>query len=177
MVNNIYTVAMGHDTSKSPRKRRYRLLLLMLRFLVAFIPILLAFGVSNLVTVFQYSGLFAFLVIFFFPTLLQLQSIRVCKRKFRDVHVHVQMVQNVSSTISDSEKQYGKDGDKDTANNTEVVLHSLLFTQARDESSLYMTPYSSRIFSHPIGVVVIGAIGLLLFFLSIASVIVQHYNP
>ena len=175
MVNNIYTVAMGHDTSKSPRKRRYWLLLLMLRFLVAFIPILLAFGVSNLVTVFQYSGLFAFLVIFFFPTLLQLQSIRVCKRKFRDVHVHIQMVQNVSST--DSEKQYGKDGDKDTANNTEVVLHSLLFTQAHDESSLYMTPYSSRIFSHPIGVVVIGAMGLLLFFLSIASVIVQHYNP
>ena len=69
-------------------------------------------------------------------------------------------------------KSNGKDGDKDTANNTVVVLHSLLFTQACDESSLYMTPYSSRIFSHPIGVVVIGAIGLLLFFLSIASVIV-----
>jgi len=177
MVNNIYTVVMGHDTSKSPRKRRYRLLLLMLRFLVAFIPILLAFGVSNLVTVFQYSGLFAFLVIFFFPTLLQLQSIRVCKRKFRDVHVHIQMVQNVSSTVSDSEKQYGKDGDKGTASSTAVVLYSLQFTQARDGSSLYMTPYSSRVFSHSIGVTIIGAIGLLLFFSSIASVIVQHYNP
>ena len=177
MVNNIYTVVMGHDTTKSPRKIRYRLLLLMLRFLVALIPILLAFGVSNLVTVYQYSGIFAFLVIFFFPTLLQLQSIRVCKRKFRDVHVHVQMVQNVSSTVSDSEKQYGKDGDKGTASSTAVVLHSLQFTQARDESSLYMTPYSSRVFSHSIGVTIIGAIGLLLFFSSIASVIVQHYNP
>ena len=175
MVNNIYTVVMGHDTSKSPRKIRYRLLLLMLRFLVALIPILLAFGVSNLVTVFQYSGLFAFLAIFFFPAVLQLQSIRVCKRKFRDVlHVHVQMVRNVSSTVSDSE--CGKDGDKGTGNSTEIVLHSLQFTQAHDESSLYMTPYSSRVFSHPIGVAMIGAIALLLFFLSIASVIVQHFN-
>ena len=174
MVNNIYTVVMGHDTSKSPRKIRYRLLVLMLRFLVALIPILLAFGVSNLVTVFQYSGLFAFLAIFFFPTVLQLQSIRLCKRKFRDVHVHIQMVRNISSTVSDS--KCGKDGDKGTGSSTEVVLHSLQFTQSRDESSLYMTPYSSRILSHPIGVAVIGAIALLLFFLSVSSVIVQHFN-
>ena len=175
MVNNIYTVVLGHDTSKSPRNIRYRLLLLMLRFLVALIPILLAFGISNLVTVAQFTGLFAFLVIFFFPTVLQLQSIRVCKRRFRDVHVHIQMVRNISSTFSDSE--CGKDGDKGTVNSSmEVVLHSLQFTQSRDESSLYMTPYSSRVFSRPIGVAMIGVIALLLFFLSIASVIVQHFN-
>ena len=100
MVNNIYTVVLGHDTSKSPRNIRYRLLLLMLRFLVALIPILLAFGISNLVTVAQFTGLFAFLVIFFFPTVLQLQSIRVCKRRFRDVHVHIQMYIHVQQFCS-----------------------------------------------------------------------------
>ena len=84
------------------------------------------------------------------------------------------MVQNVTSTFSDS--KFGKDGDKGTVSSTEVVLHSLQFTQSRDESSLYMTPYSSRVFSHPIGVAMIGVITLLLFFLSIASVIVQHFN-
>ena len=94
MVNNIYTVVMGHDTSKSPRNIRYRLLLLMLRFLAATIPVLLACGVSNLVTVRRYSGPLAFAITIFFPTALQLQSIWVCKKTFQGVHVRLHMVQN-----------------------------------------------------------------------------------
>ena len=39
----------------------------------------------------------------------------------------------------------------------------------RNESSLYMTPYSTRILSHPIAVIIIGAIGGLLLLLTIGS--------
>ena len=175
MVNNIYTVFMGHDTSKSPRNIRYRLLLLMLRFLAATIPILLACGVSNLVTVRRYSGPLAFAITIFFPTALQLQSIRVCKKKFQDVHVRMHMVQN---TVHDSGERSNKlqDQDEATASSTAVVLHSLQFTQAHDESSLYKTPYSSQVFSRPIAVTIIGAIGLLLFLLSITNLFINERN-
>ena len=172
MVNNIYTVVMGLDTSKSPRNIRYRLLLLMVRFLAATIPILLACGVSNLVTVRRYSGPLVFAISVFFPTALQLQSIRVCKKKFQDVHVRLHMVQNA---VHDSGEGYDKLCNKDeaTASSTEIVLHSLQFTQPQNESSLYMTPYSSQVFSRPTAVTIIGAIGLLLFLLSIANLFIN----
>ena len=172
MVNNIYTVVMGLDTSKSPRNIRYRLLLLMVRFLAATIPILLACGVSNLVTVRRYSGPLVFAISVFFPTALQLQSIRVCKKKFQDVHVRLHMVQNA---VHDSGEGYDKLCNKDeaTTSSTEIVLHSLQFTQPQNESSLYMTPYSSQVFSRPTAVTIIGAIGLLLFLLSIANLFIN----
>ena len=176
MVNNIYTVVMGHDTSKSPQNIRYRLLLLMMRFLAATIPILLACGVSNLVTVRRYSGPLAFAITIFFPTALQLQSIRVCKKKFQDVHVRLHMVQNA---VHDSREGCDKLDNKDeaTASSTEIVLHSLQFTQPQNESSrLYMTPYSSRVFSRPTAVTIIGAIGLLLFLLSIANLFINKHD-
>ena len=176
MVNNIYTVVMGHDTSKSPRNIRYRLLLLMLRFLAAIIPILLACGVSNLVTVRRYSGPLAFAITIFFPTALQLQSIRVCKKKFQDVHVRLHMVQNA---VHDSGEGCDKLDNKHEAmaSSTEIVLHSLQFKQPQNESSqLYMTPYSSRVFSRPTAVAIIGAIGLLLFLLSIANLFINKHD-
>ena len=61
---------------------------------------------------------------------------------------------------------------KGTASST--VLHSLLFTQLQSESSLYMTPYSTQILSHPIAVIIIGAVEILMFLLSIASLFVQQ---
>ena len=72
IMNNIYTIV---NCSKSPRNIKYRLLLLMLRFLAATIPILLARGVSNLVTLRRYSGPLAFAITVVFQTALQLQSI------------------------------------------------------------------------------------------------------
>ena len=79
------------------------------------------------------------------------------------------MVQNA---VHDSGGRYDKD--KGTATNT--VLHSLQFTQPQNKSSLYMTLYSNRVFSHPIAVTIIGVIGLLLFLLSIANLFVSKYD-
>ena len=140
------------------------------------IPILLACGVSNLVTVRRYSGPLAFAITIFFPTALQLQSIRVCKKKFQDVHVRLHMVQNA---VHDAGEGCDKLDNKDEAiaSSTEIVLHSLQFTQPQNESSrLYMTPYSSRVFSRPTAVTIIGAIGLLLFLLSIANLFINKHD-
>ena len=169
MVNNIYTVLTGQDTTIRSSNRCYRLLQLVLRFFTAVIPILCAFLVSNLVTVLQFGGIFAFAIIVFFPTALQLQSIRVCKKTFRCIHVRMRLVQRISS--SDSGEDSSKNDDTGMAN-TQVVIHSLQLTQPQDESSLYMTPYSSKVFSHPIAVSIVGAVGALLFLLSIASLLI-----
>jgi len=75
ITNNIYTVFMGQDTTEKPKYRFDPILRLLLRFFAAIIPILAALGISNLVYVLKYAGLFGFGICFFFPTALQLQSI------------------------------------------------------------------------------------------------------
>jgi len=172
-VNNIYTVFVGHDTSKMPKKRIYLLILSMLRFFAAVIPIVCAFGVSNLVYVFQYCGIFSFSIIIFFPTALQLQSIRVCKKRFHDIHVRMYMTQKNSSNSHDSGEPCDSSDDTGVARtqSSELVLHSLQLTQPQNESSLYMTPYSSQVFSRPVAVSIIGSMGGLLFLLSVVSLL------
>ena len=53
------------------------------------------------------------------------------------------------------------------------VIHSPQEKKPQNESSLYMTPYSTRILSHPITVIIIGAIGQLLFLLTIAGFFIE----
>ncbi len=153
IVNNIYVIITGKDTSEKPTHRfaQYDLLLrLALRLIGASVPIFTAFGIANLITVLNYAGLFGFAICFGFPTALQLRSIYVCKRKFANV------LRNQPVEI--------KGG-----------LHSvqettpLLPTNKRNLQSLYMTPYSNRFLSHPIAVCIIGAVGFILFCLTFAS--------
>jgi len=122
VVNNIYTVLTGQDTTIRASNRCYRLLQLVLRFFAAVIPIICAFLVSNLVTVLQFGGIFAFAIIVFFPTALQLQSIRVCKKTFRRIHVRMCLVQRVSSSVHVSGEDSGRGDDARMANSTQVIL-------------------------------------------------------
>ena len=162
ITNNIYTVFMGQDTSKSPKYRFDWLLRLLLRFFAAVLPITAAFGISNLVYVLKYAGLFGFGICFIFPTALQLQSIRVCKKKFQ----HVYVTQKLDVPNSVHRKASASRGDTETT--------QLLSLQGvPDPSSSYLTPYSSRILSHPIAVTVLGTVALLLFVLAIASLFVS----
>ena len=91
--------------------------------------------------------LLLFAIIFFLPTALQLQSIHVCKKTFSRIHVRMRLVQRVSSSVHDSGEDSGRGDDARMANSTQVVIHSLQLTQPWNESSLYMTPYSSKVFS------------------------------
>ena len=158
IANNIYSAFFRQDTGKRS-KRCDQLLKVLIRLFAAVTPLSVAFGVSNLVTVLQYAGLSGFILSFIFPTALQLQSIRVCKKVFRGVRSMQAMFPTDDSTEKDNmELNTGAD-----------VIHSPQEKKPQNESSLYMTPYSTRILSHPIAVIIIGAIGGLLFLLTIAS--------
>ena len=159
IVNNIYSVFFRQDTRKRS-KRCDRLLKVLIRLFAAVIPLTVAFGVSNLVTVLQYSGLPGFMLSFIFPTALQLQSIRVCKKVFRGVR----SVQAMFPTDDSTEKE--KSDSMKLSTSDHIVCSS---QEKKPQSSLYMTPYSTRILSHPITVIITGAIGTLIFLLTIAS--------
>ena len=163
IVNNIYSVFFSRVTRKRS-KRGDQLLKPLIRLFAAVIPFAVAFGVSNLVSVLQYASLSGFLLSFIFPTALQLQSIRVCKKVFRGVH----SVQAMFPTDGSTEKE---------ERNMTLTTSADSSTQDNkpwNESSLYMTPYSTRILSRPIAVIIIGAIGGSLFLLTIASLPADH---
>lgn len=164
IVNNLYILIVGQDTSKKPKHRLDWLLRAGLRFVIALLPILAAFGVANLVYVIKYAGLIGF-ICFFFPSLLQLTSIRLCKKKFSTVHV------SVSGSHSRENSDEYKKGE--ISPQLEKEQHSLLNATLKDTSSLYMTPYSNRITSHPIGVCVVGLVSFFLFLAALSSLFVH----
>ena len=167
IANNIYSVFFRQDTEKKTKKRSKRciqLLKVLIRLFVAVIPLAVGFGVSNLVTVLQYAGLTGFLLSFIFPTALQLQSIRVCKRVFRGVCT---AKTTFTFPAVDSTEKGTKDSMK--VGTGAGVVCSQQDKKSRSESSFYMTPYSTRVLSHPIAVTIIGAIGILIFILTIVS--------
>ena len=163
IVNNIYSVFFSRVTRKRS-KRCDQLLKPLIGLSTAVIPLAVAFGVSNLVMVLQYAGLSGFLLSFIFPTALQLQSIRVCKKVFRGVR----SVQAMFPTDDLTEKE------ESNMTLTTSADSSTQKKKPRNESSLYMTPYSTRILSRPIAVTIVGAIGGSLFLLTIASLSADH---
>jgi len=139
----------------------------LIKIFAALIPISAAFAISNPVRVVQYGGLSGFVLGFIFPTALQLQSIRVCKRTFLN--------RNVVHT------RFNTDPTEKKISTTVIagagVFQSSQGKKPQNKSSLYMTPYSTRILSHPTAVLIIGAIGGLLFLLSVAGVFVKQLQP
>ena len=163
IANNIYSVFFRQDTGKRS-KTCDQLLKVLIRLFAAVIPLAVGFGVSNLVTVLQYTGLTGFLLSFIFPTALQLQSIRVCKRVFRGVCT---AKTTFRFPAVDSTEKGTKDSMK--VGTGAGIVCSQQDKESQSESSFYMTPYSTRILSHPIAVAIIGAIGILIFILTIVS--------
>ena len=127
--------------------------MLLIKLFAAIVPILIAFGVSNLVDVLVYSGLTGFILGFVFPAVLQLQSTRVCKKVF---------------SVLLTEKTTSSSKDTDSHTRAEVVC-SLHDKKPKTQSSLYMTPYSTRILSHPVAVTILGSLGVIFFLVTIAS--------
>ena len=173
--NNIYCLLTGRDTSEEVKPRYDWLLLLLLRVSFAVISVLAAFGIANLVQVLKYAGLIGFCVLLF-PAFLQFQSIRVCKKLF----VSVVATRKESFPMSKVTPEQGGSSDdakgksSRTESGTEAApLLSVQDQAAQKESSLYMTPYSNRILSHPIAVVVIGIIMVLLTLLAVISIFVH----
>ena len=169
--NNIYCLLTGRDTSEEPKHRYDWLLHLLLRLSFAVISILAAFGIANLVQVLKYGGLAGFGLLLF-PAFLQFQSIRVCKKLF----IAVFATRKESFPMSKVTLEQGGDSDNGKGPHTESGTEVTPLFSVQDlvkKSTLYMTPYSNRILSHPIAVVVSGIIIALLTLLTVISLFVH----
>ena len=156
ITNNIYMAMTGRDTSKKSSWKYDWILRLAMRFVVAVVPISLAFGAANLVFILQYAGLLGFAICFLFPVVLQLRSIYVCNKLFGQ-YTFSKEGKNVSSGTINTETDTllgRKGGGKATH------LH-------------YMTPYSNVVLSHPIFVVLVACFGFSFFVLSFVSLFIS----
>ena len=157
IASNIYSVFFRKDTCKKGNNRCDWTLTSLIKLFAAIVPIIIAYFVSNLVEVLVYSGLPGFILGFVFPAVLQLQSTRVCKKVFS-----VLLTEKTTSSMKDM----------DSHTSAEVVC-SLQDKKPKKESSLYMTPYSTRILSHPVAVTILGSLGVIFFLVTIASTILS----
>lgn len=186
IMNNIYIMITGNDTSKKPKWRHDWLLRFFLRFVGALLPIIAAYGVANLIYVLTYAGLVGFGVSFLFPTVLQLRSIFVCMKKFQntgteDIHLH--LLHNSRGTDAESElsnsiytNRVQNHYDSDTNHVSKEKLPLLREEGKGDKSRLYMTPYSNAVLSHPIFVGIMGVIFICLFIVTCISIFMQPHQ-
>lgn len=185
MVNNIYTVITGNDTSKNHKWKYDWILRFSLRFIAALLPLLAAFGMANLIYVLKYAGLVGFGVCFLYPTVLQLRSAFVCIKRFSIINVQLNLtnnghstgttkeeVENTSELTNDKNIKSESNGEEGTGKMTQEKA-PLLEEEPKSKRQLYMTPYSNRVLSHPIFVGIMGAIEVCLFILSFAGLFVQ----
>lgn len=168
IVNNIYTILTGQDTSEDPRWRCDWLFRFILRFVAALLPLLAAMGIANLIYVLKYAGLVGFTIALFFPAVLQLRSIYVCNRDFGPSTERI--IDDISdSKVTENTPLIQTSGEEiSKADESMIELSGVLEFRRRKRSS-YMTPYSRGYLSHPLIVLVIIGIGLCLFILAVTS--------
>ena len=171
IVNNLYILITGHDTSKDPIYKFDIFLRILLRVVNALLPIVAAFCVANIIYIIKYAGFVGFLCLAF-PVLLQIKSIYVCKKRFSSAVVvdkrESPLLMEKLDAISSEE-------------NTEASISErkeLLLAEDREEEPVYsehfyMTPYSTRAISHPVAVLVIGGIGAFVLLLAVLSLILH----
>ena len=176
-VNNLYTIVTGRDTSKKPKWKYDWLLRFFLRLAAAVLPLLAAFGVANLIYVLKYAGLFGFFICFFFPTILQLRSMYICTKKFAGVHVSLSGSHSKSTNDgrNSSPEPKGALGDRGIDQEMSPLL-SLQELEGKDKRSLYMTPYSNVVLSHPVFVSIVGLVGVVLFILAAVGLFVEPHK-
>ena len=151
IVNNVYMAITGKDTTEPPKWRYDWILRLTLRFIIATLPIMLAFGASNLVFILKYTGPLGFGICFLFPSVLQLRSTYVCS------------------------KMFGQHRDPSTENDSQPLIKKEVKNMSKWRYCLReysTTPYSNVVISHPIFVVLIGCFGICFFVASFVSLFI-----
>ena len=157
--NNIYPLITKHDTSDDHEFKYKQLLLIVLRFVVAIVPIATAFGMSNLVYIMTASG-FILLISYVPPFLLQIKSIQVCKQHFAKNHVKLT---KLSSKFSKGKV---------------LSCRKSRFSHKSDfgEINTYRTPYSYPVISHQITAAILCFYGISLFAFLVAAFFVRPRN-
>ena len=187
VMNNIYIIVTGNDTSKEPKWQYDWLLRFFLRLVGALLPIIAAYGVANLIYVLTYAGLVGFGVSFLFPTVLQLRSTFVCIKRFRKTRVEgIQLnplptggTDAEESELSDSiytngvQNHYYSDVNHAVSKEKSPLLLRGKTRDISDERRLYMTPYSNVVLSHPMFVGIMGVVFICLFIVTCISIFLK----
>ena len=174
LVNNIYIIITGRDTSKPGKWRFDWLLRIFLRLIGSVTPILAAMGMANLIYIINYGGLTGYIVCYFFPAILQLASVRKCKKEFAwATHKNFQRnkadksgAPNVPPSKPEADQGRYISSDDET---TPLLKNRQLL--ARDQS--YMTPYSIPVLSHPLFVTCMTVILVAMFVMIVVSIFVR----
>ena len=163
ITNNLYMAMTGRDTSEKTQWKYDWIMRLAMRFVIAVLPLGIAFGAANLVFILQYAGLLGFAICFLFPVVLQLRSIYVCNKLFGQ---HKLPKEGINFSTS---------GERI---NTETAPLLAVKPGKRDVNFKlphfhYMTPYSNVVLSHPIFVVLVAFFGFCFFVLSFVSLFIS----
>ena len=161
MVNNLYIVVFGKDSAEASKTWKTFFILLVMKFIAALCPIVVALAVSNLVKVLTFTGLAGIFLAFFFPTLLQISSEWVCRKKFG----HFLRQRNGNSSVHELQET-SSHASRDTPDHED---NPLIPYQKMESSSIYMTPYSN-IFSHWPVVMAIGIVELAILVLAMLGI-------
>lgn len=156
LVNNLFVVVFGKDSAQARKSWAYFIILFLMKFSCALLPIMLAMAVSNLITVLKYTGFTSLFLTLFTPAFLQLTSQWVCRKTFKQA-----LETNYKLKESSSES---KDIQPDTGERS-LLIRS---TSQKKPSALYMTPYSN-IFSYWPAVVIFLGMDVVMFALIVAS--------
>ena len=159
MVNNIYIILTGRDTSEKPRWKCDWLFRILLRFIAALLPLLAAMGTANLIYVLKYAGLFGFVIALFFPAILQLRSIYLCNREFQS---------SVADVLTEETPLIQSNQETLELDNNIIMLSGVLEFRGEMRKQ-YMTPYSMGYLSHPMFVIAVIVVGICLFILAVTS--------
>ena len=173
IVNNIYTVIFGKDTSQD---KGWKLMIIQksMKFVLAFLPIVIALFISNLVYVLKYAGLAGFFVLIVFPITLQLSSQWVCYKTFN----FLSSTENQKDYgLSNSTAIQGKRVDEETTligGQKKGFKQSIIdFFFSRRAQKISQTPYSTFL-SHPLFVVAISCLSTVFFGLTLVSLAIPH---
>lgn len=173
VVNNLYQVIVGRDTSQQKRPRDWAILVAM-RAAVAVLPIVCSLFVSNLVYILKYAGLVSFVTAFLFPLVLQLASQYKCVKVFGQSSPAARglPLEPHADTEMEALKKDGEegapltDGSDDESGRDKRIKKEKCAPKGK---SLYMTPYSIPGLSHPVAVVITGLLGGATFVIAMVS--------
>ena len=176
LVNNIYIIITGRDTSEKGKWQFDWLLRVILRLVGSISPLLASMGMANLIYIINYGGLTGYIVCYFFPAILQLASIHRCKMIFFSPSVSTRnYVQQVDQKGTPVVPPSVRKGDQGTNTSSEDEGAPLLPNRwSRNHS--YMTPYSIPGLSHPLFVAAMMVILVVMFVMIVVSIFV-HADP
>lgn len=161
MVNNLYLIVTGRDTSEKASWGYDSLFRFTLRFVSAVLPLLAAMGIANLIYILKYAGLFGFAIALFFPAVLQLASIYSCNKTFNPV-----LPTERTPLIIQNERSI-EFSFRSMIRNVISGLGLLEFRKENRKS--HVTHYSRGFLSHPLFVIVVIFIGFWLFVMACTS--------